>query len=79
MALIYDSDHLTWLTVWKLGEHTVYLLERDRRLDLQKGEGQAAFSTHSSVDKAQFLLPEVTSAHLLADLRPLVNSILRIS
>lgn len=40
---------------------------------------KAAFSTHSSVDKALFLLPKVPSAHLLADLKLLVNSILSIS
>lgn len=78
-ALIYDSDHLTRLRIWKLGEHTVDLLERDRRLTSQRGEEKAAFSTHSSVDKALFLLPKVPSAHLLADLKLLVNSILSIS
>lgn len=45
----------------------------------QRGEGRAAASTRSSVDKALFLTPQVTSAHLQADLRPLVNSILSIS
>lgn len=45
----------------------------------QRGEGQGALSTCSSVDKALFLLLEVTSVHLPADLKPLVNSILSIS
>lgn len=34
-TLIYDSDNLPRQRVWKLGECMVYLLERDKRLDLQ--------------------------------------------
>lgn len=45
----------------------------------QRGEGQAALSTGSSVDKALSLPLAVTSVHLPADLKPLVNLILSIS
>lgn len=45
----------------------------------QRGEERAALRTRRSLDKALFLIREVTSACLQADLQPLVNSILSIS
>lgn len=60
-------------------ESTLFIYLRGTGGWIYRGEGQAALSTCSSVDKALFLTPEVTSTHLSADLRPLVNSILSIS
>lgn len=64
MTLTRDSDNLTWIIIWKHGEYTVYLLERDRRLDSQTGgEGQAALWTAGLLTR-HYSLHGVTSAHL---------------